>query len=252
YNAYCTHQPSPFSSLPLQYADFAIWQRDWLQGDALKQQLSYWKQQLSNIPDLLELPTDKARPKELTYHGATHSHSLSKEVKEALNQLAQRHNTSLFMILLTAFQVLLYRYTGQKDIVVGSPIANRHHKETEDLIGFFVNTLALRTIFEGYENFLDLLGKVKETTLQAHQHQDVPFEQLVDHLNITRALNRNPVFQIMFTFQNMDHISFPFKGLVIDSLSTPNPVAKFDVSFSTYEQENGIGISIEYATDLFE
>ena len=169
YNAYCAGQESSLPPLPIQYADFALWQRDWLQGEVLEQQLSYWKNQLAGIPDLLELPTDKPRPKELTYQGATYQTTFSKEIKDRLNQLAQEHQASLFMTLLAAFQVLLSRYSGQKDIVVGSPIANRHYKETEDLIGFFINTLALRTIFEGHETFIDVLNKVKETTLQAYQ-----------------------------------------------------------------------------------
>ena len=184
YNAYLEGQKPDLPFLPIQYADFALWQRQWLQGDVLEAQLSYWKQQLADIPDLLELPTDKPRPKELTYKGATYSYSLSKEIKDQLNQLSQQQGTSLFMALLAIFQILLYRHTGQKDVVVGSPIANRHYKEIEGLVGFFVNTLALKTSFEGYESFLDILHKVKETTLQAYQHQDIYFDQLVDYLNI--------------------------------------------------------------------
>src|SRR6185437_7403216 len=183
YNDYIEGRAPSLAPLPLQYADFALWQRDWLQGEALEQQLSYWKDQLAGIPDLLDLPISKPRPKELTYRGASYGVNLSKEVKDQLNELAQQQGASLFMVLLAAFQILLYRYTGQEDIVVGSPIANRHYKEIEGLIGFFVNTLALRTTFEGNESFLDILRKVKETTLQAYQYQDVYFDQLVDHLN---------------------------------------------------------------------
>ena len=199
YNAYAADKEPCLSPLPLHYADFALWQREWLQGEVLEQQLSYWQQQLFGVPDLLELPTDKPRPKELTYKGASYHTTFSKEVKDQLNQLAQHHQASLFMTLLAAFQVLLYRYTGQKDIVIGTPIANRHYQEIEGLIGFFVNTLALRTTFEDNETFSDVLNKVKETTLQAYQHQDVPFDKLVDHLNISRVLNRNPVFQVEFS-----------------------------------------------------
>jgi len=254
YTAYIEGRESSLLPLVLQYADFALWQRDWLQGKVLEQQLSYWKQQLAGIPDLMDFPTDKPRPKELTYQGASYHTTFSPEIKDPLNQLAQDHQVSLFMTLLCAFQILLYRYTGQQDIIVGSPIANRHYKETEDLIGFFVNTLALRTTFEGNETFIEILLKVKETTLQAYQHQDVPFEQLVDHLNITRELNRNPVFQTIFTFQNntREGEEFTLKGLSITSVSSSYPVAKFDLSFSVYENKKEMGINIDYATDLFD
>ena len=176
YNLYLQGQEPNLPSLPIQYADFTLWQRQWLQGDVLEAQLYYWKQQLSDIPDLLELPTDRPRPKELTYKGSAYHYTLSKEIKDQLNKLSQQQGCSLFMTLLALFQVLLYRYTGQKDIVVGSPIANRHYQEIEGLIGFFVNTLALKTSFEDNESFLDVLSRVKETTLQAYRHQGVPFE----------------------------------------------------------------------------
>jgi acyl carrier protein len=202
YNAYVSGKEPTLSPLALQYADFSLWQRNWLQGDVLDQQLSYWKEQLSDIPDLLELPTDKPRPKEMTYRGDSFTCFLPRDVKEKLNQLSQQNQSSLFMTLLAVFQTLLYRYTGQEDIVVGSPIANRHYKETEDLIGFFVNTLALRTTFQEKDSFVDVLKRVQQTTLGAYQHQDVPFEQLVDHLNVDRSLNTNPVFQVMFIFIN--------------------------------------------------
>ena len=157
------------------------------------------------------------------------------------------------MTLLAAFQVLLYRYTGQQDIVVGTPIANRHYKEIEGLIGFFVNTLALRTTFEGNESFIDVLAKVKETTLQAYQHQDVPFEQLVDHLNISRELNRNPVFQVAFNFQNTSQEnSLALKQLRLEPFYSSYPIAKFDLSLNVFEGKEGLGVGIEYAIDLFE
>ena len=253
YNAYLEGKEPSLPPLPIQYADFTLWQREWLQGEVLEQQLSYWKQQLADIPDLLELPTDKPRPKERLYQGATYQTSFSKEIKDQLNQLSQQHGTSLFMTLLAAFQVLLYRYTGQKDIVVGSPIANRHYKEIEGLIGFFVNTLALRTTFEDHESFTDILNKVKETTLQAYQHQDVPFEQLVDHLNIPRILNRNPVFQVTFTFQNSSQEeALTFKQIEMEPFDHSHPIAKFDLSLSIHESDEGFEVGIAYAVDLFE
>ncbi|MBY0463081.1 MAG: amino acid adenylation domain-containing protein, partial [Alphaproteobacteria bacterium] len=252
YNAYAQAKEPSLAPLPLQYADFSLWQREWLQGEVLEQQLSYWKEKLLNIPDLLELPTDKLRPKELSYRGASYHYTFSKEIKDQLNQLAQHHQASLFMTLLTAFQVLLYRYTGQKDIVVGYPIANRHYKEIEGLIGFFVNTLALRTTFEGHETFIDILNKIKETTLQAYQHQDVPFEQLVDHLNISRSLNRNPVFQVVFTLQNAIKDPLGLREIQVDPFYSSYPISKFDLSLNIHENEETLGVEIEYATDLFE
>ncbi|HRA27508.1 condensation domain-containing protein, partial [Ornithinibacter sp.] len=253
YNGVCRGEEPSLPSLPLQYADFALWQREWFQGEVLKRQLSYWKEQLADIPDFLEFPTDKPRPKELTYKGGSYGIRLSREIKDELNRFAQEHQASLYMTLLAVFQVLLYRYTGQKDIVVGSPIANRHYKEIEGLIGFFVNTLALRTTFKENETFIDVLSRVKETTLEAYQHQDVPFEQLVDHLNITRALNRNPIFQVMFNVQNASQGKpLDLEKIQVAPFYSAYPIAKFDLSISVHEGEEELGIGIEYATDLYE
>ena len=233
YNIYSLGQEPSLAPLAVQYVDFSIWQREWLQGEALDQQLSYWKEQLKGIPDLIDIPADKPRPKEMSYKGGSYHYTLSKDVRDKLNDLAQEEQTSLFMTVLSIFQILLYRYTGQQDIVVGSPIANRHYKEIEGLIGFFVNTLALRTTFKEGDSFKDVLRRVKETTLQAYQHQDVPFEQLVDHLNVPRSLNSNPVFQVMFTFQNANEIeSLELDKLTTQPFDTPYPIAKFDLSFN--------------------
>ncbi|MBX9621983.1 MAG: amino acid adenylation domain-containing protein, partial [Alphaproteobacteria bacterium] len=237
--------------LPLQYADFTLWQRQWLQGNVLDQQLSYWKQQLAGIPDLLELPADKPRPKELSYAGGVHITSFSKELQEQLHTLAQEHQASLFMTLLAIFQVLLTRYTGQKDIVVGSPIAGRQYKEIEGLLGFFVNTLALRTTFQRHETFSDVLKKVKETTLQAYQHQDVPFEQLVDHLKIERVTNRNPLFQVMFVLHNATSDE-TLSDLQVFRLPLEHSISKFDLTLNALEYQEGISLAFEYSTDLFE
>jgi amino acid adenylation domain-containing protein len=244
---------SSLESLSIQYGDFSIWQRGWLCGDVLAEQLSYWRDALSGIPDLLPLPTDHPRPRELSYVGSSYRTRLSAEMRRMIESLSQAHGASVFMTLLSVFQILLYRYTGEQDIVVGSPIANRHYKETEDLIGFFVNTLALRTRFRGDESFLDVLGSVIKTTLGAYQHQDVPFEQLVDHLNIRRELNRNPVFQVLFTFQNAQSSNpFVLRGLDVSPVSFPYAVAKFDLSIDVYDEGEGFGLEISYAEDLFE
>ncbi|OJW54632.1 MAG: hypothetical protein BGO67_05225 [Alphaproteobacteria bacterium 41-28] len=253
YNAYLEDKELDLPPLPIQYADFALWQRNWLQGKVLEAQLSYWKSQLSDIPDLLELPTDKPRPKELTYKGNYYQVTLSKEVKDKLNLLSQEQGCSLFMTLLAAFQILLHRYTRQKDIVVGSPIANRHYKEIEGLVGFFVNTLALKTTFEGTESFLDILHQVKDTTLHAYQHQDVYFDQLVDHLNVTRELNKNPVFQVEFSLDSsLSEAPYFLSGLTVDPISTSYVVSTFDLKVGALEHEEGIDIEFKYAIDLFE
>jgi len=253
YNAYLEGSELDLPPLPIQYADFALWQRNWLQGEVLEAQLSYWKNHLSDIPDLLELPTDKPRPKELTYKGNCYQVTLSKEVKDQLNQLSQEQGCSLFMTLLAVFQILLHRYTGQKNIVVGSPIASRHYKEVEGLVGFFVNTLALKTIFKGTESFLDILYQVKDTTLHAYQHQDVYFDQLVDHLNVTRELNKNPVFQVEFSLDSsLSEAPHFLSGLTVDTISTFYNVSTFDLKVGALEHERGIDIEFKYAIDIFE
>jgi amino acid adenylation domain-containing protein len=252
YNAYVKNEEPLLPSLMIQYGDFALWQRKWIQGDILEKQLSYWKEQLAGIPDLLELPTDKPRPKDLSHRAAAYHIYLNKEVKDKLNKLAQDNQASLFMTLLAVFQILLYRYSGQKDIVVGSPIANRHYKETEDLIGFFVNTLAFRTTFIGNENFIEVLNKIKTTTLEAYQHQDIYFDQLVDYLNIPRILNRNPIFQVEFMYTNTKEGELlKLNNIEITPALSDYSLTKFDICFNTYEEANGIGISVVYATDLF-
>lgn len=251
YNGYMRGTGIQLPPLAIQYADFALWQRQWIQGEKLEKQLQYWKETLSGIPDLLLLPTDKPRPKELSYRAAGYSTLLSNDIKESLNQLASETETSLFMVVLAAFQVLLHRYSGQKDVVVGFPIANRHYKETEDLIGFFVNTLAFRTTFVGNESFVDILNIIKRTTLQAYQHQDVYFDQLIEYLNIPRVLNRNPIFQVEFTFTNEEENLLHLSNIEINPIPIDYSLIKFDLCFHTYENKEGIGITIGYATDLF-
>jgi amino acid adenylation domain-containing protein len=202
YNAYRKGDSPVDLPLMIQYADFAIWQRNWLQGEVLEKQLEYWQKELDGIPEMIALPTDYARPQELSYSGGVHVYHISKELLAKIKGISESQGTTLFMTLLGAFQVLLYKYTGQEDIVIGSPIANRHYKEIEELIGFFINTLALRGKLRGELTFCEVLSQVKETTLNAYAHQDVPFEQLVDYLNVSRSLNHNPVFQVMFILQN--------------------------------------------------
>ncbi|HZT57847.1 MAG TPA: condensation domain-containing protein, partial [Pyrinomonadaceae bacterium] len=201
YKAFSAGRPSPLPELPLQYADFAIWQEEWLTGDVLQSHLDYWRGQLAGAALVLELPTDRPRPAVESFRGARYCFRLPEELTASLQKLSRKEGATLFMTLLAGFQTLLYRYTGQKDIVVGSPIANRNRAETEDLIGFFVNTLALRTQIEGNPRFSELLKKVREMTLGAYAHQDMPFERLVEELQPRRDLSRSPIFQVMFILQ---------------------------------------------------
>src|SRR5262249_12856332 len=184
---------SPLPDLPIQYADFAVWQRDWLQGEVVDRQLDYWKRQLA-APPISELPTDKPRPPVQTYHGATEYLVLSEALSESLKRLAKQEGATLFMTLLAAFNVLLYRYTGQQDIIIGTAVTNRNRAELQNLIGFFVSTLAMRTDLSGDPDFATLLRRVKQTVAEAFANQDLPFEMLVDELQLARDVSRSPLF----------------------------------------------------------
>jgi hypothetical protein len=197
YAAHVEGRSSPLPELPVQYADYAIWQRDWLKGEALERQVAYWKDRLAGAPAALELPTDRARPAVQSFKGASVSVELSKELIDGLQEVARSEGATLFMGLVAAFQILLSRWSGQTDVVVGMPIAGRTHRETEGLIGFFANMLALREDLSGNPSFRELLGRAKETALGAYAHQDLPFEKLVEELQPVRDLSRQPIFQVM-------------------------------------------------------
>jgi amino acid adenylation domain-containing protein len=252
YGAFTHNQPSPLSELPIQYADYAVWQRQWLKGEVLESQLSYWKKQLEGIPGVLHLPTDHPRPAVQSYRGKRQSIELSKELTQGVKDLSRKEGVTLFMTLLAAFQTLIYCYTGQKDIVVGSPIANRNRAEIEGLIGFFVNTLVLRTNFSGDPTFKELLGQVRETALGAYAHQDLPFEKLVEELKPERSLSHSPLFQLMFVLQNAPAGHRELSGLELSPVRLENNTTKFDLSLSLSEQSNRIKGSLEYSTDLFD
>jgi amino acid adenylation domain-containing protein len=250
YEAFSTGSPSPLPELKIQYADFACWQREWLQGETLANQLSYWKKQLSDITPF-ELPTDRPRPSMKSYKGASQTITLSKELSEALKKLSRQEGATLFMTLLAAFQVLLYRYTGQTDISTGSVIANRNRAEIENLIGFFVNTLVMRADLSGDPDFKELLGQVKEVTLGAYAHQDIPFEKIVEELQPERDTSRAPLFQVMFQLQNTPAGELELPGLTLSPLDIDIVTAKFDLSFSVMETEHGLTCLMIYNTDLF-
>jgi hypothetical protein len=237
-------------ALPIQYADYAIWQSQQLQGETLHRHLSYWQQQLRGLPDLI-LPTDYPRPSTLTLQGAHHSFALSAALSGSLKELSQREGVTLFMLLLAAFNVLLAGYSGQEDIVVGTPTANRKRAETEGLIGFFLNTLVLRTDLSGDPRFGDLLERVRETTLAAYTHQDLPFEKLVEVLRPERRTNINPLFQVMFVLQNTPTTALKLPGLTIQLLGASKGTAKLDLILAIRETKEGLIGDLEYSTELF-
>lgn len=251
YKAFSDGCTSPLPDLPIQYADFASWQRQRLQGDVLGTQLSYWKKQLSGIP-VLELPTDRPRPPVQTFRGARQSWVIPKILFDDLKALSRRERVTLFMTLIAAFQTLLYRYTGQEDIVVGSPIANRTRPEIERLIGFFVNTLVLRGDLSGNPNFRELLARMRTIALDAYQHQDLPFEKLVEELHPERNLSRTPLFQVMFVSQNAPRASLELPGLTVRPVQINSGTAKFDLTLSMIEESDSLLGLLEYNTDLFE
>ncbi|HEX2271266.1 MAG TPA: amino acid adenylation domain-containing protein, partial [Pyrinomonadaceae bacterium] len=251
YDAFSRGAASPLPELPIQYADFATWQRGWLQGEALEQQLNYWRKQLADLPDQLDLPIDKPRPAVQRFRGATESITLSPELTEKVRALSYRQGSTVYMCLLAIFQTLLFRYSGQTDIVTGSPIANRNRSEIEGLIGFFVNALVLRTKVDGDATVRQMIGRVREVCLGAYAHQDVPFEQLVEELQPERDLGRQPLFQVMFILQNLPQDISVSTGLTIKPVEVESTTAKFDLSFFWAEAESLMG-TIEYNTDLFE
>ncbi|MCP4145512.1 MAG: AMP-binding protein, partial [bacterium] len=221
------------------------------QGEILDQQLGYWTEKLKGIPELLELPTDYSRPSVMSYKGSSLQSTLSLELTHGIKQLSRQHGVTHFMTLLSAFNVLLYRYSGQTDQVVGSPIANRTHYQSEDLIGFFVNTLVLRTNISGEETFLELLKQVRQTSVEAYGHQDIPFEYLVEQINPSRSLSHSPLFQVMFALQNAPQEVLELSGLSMSMIEPENRTAKFDLTLSVAEHGDQFVCDWEYCTDLF-
>jgi len=251
YTAFLRNQPSPLPELPIQYADFAVWQRQWLQGEVLTTQLSYWRQQLSGVPALLELPIDHPRPAIQTFQGAQHRFVLSQELADGLKALSRRKGVTLFMTLLAAFKVLLFRYTGQTDMVVGSPIANRNRSEMEGLIGLFVNTLVLRTDLSENPSFEEVLRRVGEVALGAYAHQDLPFEKLVEQLNPERNMSYNPLFQVLFVLRSNPLPTFDLPRLHLQLVEVKQP-ANFDLSLFLTDSGQGLIGTWDYSADLFE
>jgi amino acid adenylation domain-containing protein len=252
YGAFSQGLPSPLPELPVQYADYAIWQREWLRGDILQSQLQYWRERIADAPPQLQLPTDRPRPTVATFKGALLTFELPLSLRDALNELARREGATLFMVILAAYQLLLSRYCGVTDVVVGSGIAGRTHANTEGLIGFFVNMLTLRTDLSGNPTFRDLLKRVKEVTVGAYAHQDLPFEKLVKELRPERNLTRQPLFQVALAYQNYPEEPLQLAGLTWTPMTAEQATSLFDLTLHLFETREGLRGELEYMTDLFD
>jgi non-ribosomal peptide synthetase component F len=251
YSSYVESRAAELPPMQVQYADYAIWQRGYLHGEVLDRKLAYWTKKLEGVAPL-ELPIDHARPPVQSIKGAIAGFSLEKDLSVQLQLLSQQEGATLFMTLLAAFKVLLYRYSGQADICVGSPIANRPQQELEGMIGFFVNTLALRSEVRGDASFTDLLQQVRSTTLEAYANQDVPFERVVDAVVKDRDMSRTPLFQVMFALQNTPEVPQLRLGEVqLSGQAFSRNTSRFELTFSVTDSALGLHGSVEYCTDLF-
>jgi Condensation domain len=251
YRIFLNGESSPLPELSIQYADYAVWQREWLQGEELDRQLSYWKKQLAGIPGVLNLPTDRPRSMMDSHRGGRQYFMLSKELSEQLKALSRKEGVTLFMTLLAGFKALLYQYTGQTDLVIGSPIAGRTRAETEGLIGFFVNTLVLRTDLSGNPSFRELLRRVREVCLGAYAHQELPYQKLVEALQPKRGTSRGSLARVFFAFQNVPRQPLTIPGLTVTPVRTDFGVAKAPLTLFMWEAEKCLAGSFNYAADLF-
>nr|NCS29801.1 AMP-binding protein [Microcystis aeruginosa F13-15] len=252
YEAFLQKQSNPLPDLPIQYGDFAVWQRQQLQGDKLTQEVNYWQQQLTGIPPLLEIPTDHPRPPIQTFKGNNCTFKLSPELSQHLKNISQTSTATLNMTLLTAFNVLLYRYSRQEDIVIGIPSGNRQFPEIEPLIGCFVNTLPIRTQFKENLSFQALLNQVKQVFLEAYEHQDLPLEKVVEVVNPERNISYSPLFQVMFSWEDMLHINhFSMADLKLTPVTMNALIAQFDLTLAMQETAEGLVGSFDYNCALF-
>ena len=252
YAAFTKNETPELPDLPIQYTEYAQWQQEYMSGKVLAREIEHWKNTLAGAQTLLDLPTDHPRPPAHTWHGATEEISLNSATLAKLKALAQAENSTLFMVSMAAFQVLLWRYTNQESILIGTPIAGRNEVEIEDMIGLFVNTLVFRTDFSTNMSFRDLIRQVRSFALEAYTHQDLPFEKLVEGLVPQRSLDTHPLFQVMFTFQNMPKQVFEIPGLSIKEMDFDTGIAKFDLTLEAWEEDMGLHCRFEYNTDLFE
>lgn len=252
YRAFSEGKPSTLNDLPIQYSDFAVWQKQQMNSEKMKKQMAYWKNRLDGELPVLQLPVDASPTKEATFAGGRHYFELDRDLTDRLRALGKEEGTSLFMTLLTAYKTLLYRYSGQEDIIVGTPIAGRRQKEIEDLIGFFVNTLPLRTDLSGKPTFRQLLQRVKQTALEAFDHQDLPFEKIVEEVQPERSMNQSPLFQTMFVLQNAPMPKMELKDLTVSFLDVYSGTTKFDLLLTMIETEAGMTAAFEYDKQLFK
>jgi acyl carrier protein len=252
YQAFVEGKPSPLAELPIQYADYAQWQRRILQGDLLEANLNYWRKQLRNSPPLLQLPLDHPRPAIQSSRGAQQPFVLPRQLGEALNKLTRSEGVTLFITLLAAYKTLLYSYSGQTDLILGTNVANRRATNTEKLVGFFVNMLVLRSDLSGNPSFRELLHRVREMTLDAYTHQDLPFEKLVQELRPERDLGRGLLFQAVFSLQNAGHQTLRFSGLMVTPQEIDLKTSKYDLVLNMWESERGLEGVLQYSSDLFE
>ncbi|ARV58502.1 non-ribosomal peptide synthetase [Nostocales cyanobacterium HT-58-2] len=252
YKAFLNTKPNPLPQQPIQYADFAVWQRQWLSGQVLDNQLNYWKQQLVGANPVLELPADRPRPPIQTYRGAQQSFILPQSLSSALRALSDQEGVTLFMTLLATFQLLLYRYTNQVDILVGSVIAGRNLPELESLIGYFVNTLILRTNLSGNPSFRELLQRVRSVAMSAYAYQDLPIDKLIEEMQPERSLSYHPLFQVMFVMENTPRQTLELPGLTLTPFNLDNVTSRFDLTLSITETEQGLQGEWKYNTDLFD
>jgi len=253
YSALVENQAPNLPEINLQYVDFAVWEQQWLQGEVLESELAYWQQKLALMPALLELPSDRPRPAVQSFRGANQAFTIKQDISEALVNLSQQQGVTLFILLLTAFKILLYRYTNQSDIVVGTPVANRQHSQIQRMIGFFVNNLVLRTDLSSNPTFLQLLKEVRNVVLEAYDHQNLPFEKLVEAIQPERNLSYAPLFQIDFALEYEPVSTITLKDLTINTSDAGvNHTAKFDLSLSLQKTEQGLIGLFEYSTDLFD
>ena len=251
YEEFTLGKPAQLQELPVQYADYAVWQREWLESETMEKQLSYWRKQLQGIPSVFDLPKDRPRPAIQSYRGNRQTLVIPSTLAKQLTEFSLREGVTLFTTLLAALKTLLCRYTGQEDVVVGTPVANRNRPEIEGLIGFFVNTLVLRSDISGSPTFREFLSRVREVVLNALANQDLPFERLVDDLQPERSLSRTPLFQVNFTLQT-ERRGFTLNGIDVERLAYEKTTSKFDLILTAFEQPDHLGLTVEYNTDLFD
>ncbi|MCP4104671.1 MAG: non-ribosomal peptide synthetase, partial [Desulfobacteraceae bacterium] len=251
YNGYRKGTSPALTPLRIQYKDYSAWQNSQLESADIENQKKYWLEKLTGGIPVLDLPADKIRPSVQTYHGNTFGFSLSKEINYGLNNLCRENQISLFMVLQALLKVLFHRYTGQNDIIIGSPVAGRVHRDLEDQIGFYVNTLVFRDTIESDSMFREILNDVKQTCTDAFDNQDYPFDRLVEDLDVKRDLSRSPLFDVMLTLHNNENDAVEFEGLEVSLYKTESFVSKYDMSFDILESETGLNINIQYNTDIY-